>query len=158
MAYGEVYYVDLTPTAVTVAVDLAELTPADDRPIEIIGGEIFQTSDFGDAQEEGISLVWVRGHTTSGSGGSAPTPRPARPNAAAAGFTAETFNTTPASVGTTVNLPRHGFNVRVPTPLRYIPEEMPEAGQGNTTLVLRMAAAPADSLTISGYIAVRERA
>jgi hypothetical protein len=32
----------------------------------------------------------------------------------------------------------------------------PQASQGNTLLVLRMAAAPADSLTISGYVIVEE--
>lgn len=153
---GRIYYIDIAPTAVTVAADVVEITPADDKPVVIHGFEIFQTTDLGDASEEIIGLLWVRGHTTSGSGGSAPTPRPANPNDAAAGFTAETLNTTAASVGTTVNLPRHGWNVRIPTLVIYTPEMRPQASQGNTTLVLRMAAAPADSLTISGWVCVEE--
>lgn len=153
---GRKYYIDLTPTAVTVAADLVEITPADDKPIRVLGVNIAQTSDTGDAQEEIISLVWVRGHTTSGSGGSTPTPRPTNPSDAAAGFTVETFNTTAASTGTTVNLMRHGWNVRVPLERPYTPDEVIEASQANTTLVLRMAAAPADSLTISGCILVEE--
>ena len=153
---SRIYFVDIAPAAVTVAADIVELTPADDKPIVILGFEIFATTELGDAAEEIIGLIWVRGHTVSGSGGSAPTPRPANPSAAAAGFTAETMNTTPANTGTTVNLQRHGWNVRIPTPVTYTPEMQPEANQGNTTLILRMAAAPADSITISGYVAVME--
>ena len=153
---GRKYWVDLTPTAVTVAADLIEITPADDKPIRVLGFNLGQTTDTGDAAEEIISLVWVRGHTTSGSGGSAPTPRPCDPSDAAAGFTVEVFNTTAASAGTGVNLARHAWNVRVPIERPYTPEESFGANQGNTTLVLRMAAAPADSLTISGSVLIEE--
>lgn len=153
---GRKYYVDLPPTAITVAADLFELTPADDKPIRVLSLNLHQTSDFGDAQDEIISVVWVRGHTVSGSGGSAPTPRPVNPSDAAAGFTAEAANTTAANTGTTVNLARHGFNVRGGLERPYTPDEAPEASQANTTLILRMAAAPADSLTIGGCILVEE--
>lgn len=150
------YTVDLTPTAVTVAADLVELTCADDKVLTVVAANIHQTSDFGDAQDEIISLVWVRGNTTSGSGGSAPTPRPLDPGDAAASFTAETFNTTAASAGTAVNLPRHGFNVRSGIERPLTPEEMPKTSQSAGLLVLRMASAPADSLTIAGSVTVRE--
>lgn len=153
---GRVYIVDLVQTAVTVAADLVELTPADDKPIEVLGFELYQITDLGDAAEEIIGVEWIRGHTTSGSGGSTPTPRPLNPNDAAAGFTAETFNTTAASVGTTNILQNHGWNIRIPTPVTYTPEATPQAGQGNTTLILRMLNAPADSITIGGHIVVRE--
>ncbi len=153
---GRKYWVDLTPTAVTVAADLIEITPADDKPIRVLSLNLAQTSDFGDTQDEVISVVWVRGHTVSGSGGSTPTPRPCNPSDAAAGFTVETFNTTPANTGTTVNGPRHGFNVRCGLERPYTPDEVFEASQANTTLILRMAAAPTDSLTISGSILIEE--
>lgn len=153
---GRRYWVDLPPAAMTVAGDLFELTPADDKPIRVLAINIHQTSDVGDAQEEIISLVWIRGHTTSGSGGSTPTPRPCNPSDAAAGFTVEAGNTTVASAGTGVNLPRHGLNVRGGLERPYTPEEIPEASQANTLLVLRLAAAPTDSLTIGGSILVEE--
>lgn len=153
---GRKYWVDVDPVAVTVAADILEITPADDKPIRILDWDILQTTDLGDAQEEIIGLLWVRGHTTSGSGGAAVTPRPCNPSDAAAGFTAERLNTTQASVGTTVNLGRSGWNVRVPGGKTLIPEGRQEATQGNTTLVLRMAAAPADSVTISGSVLVEE--
>ena len=153
---GRKYWVDLTPTAVTVAADLVELTPADDKPIRVLSINLGQTSDTGDAQEELISLVWVRGHTVAGSGGSSVTPTPCNPTDTAAGFTAKAFNTTAANTGTTTNGPRHVWNVRAPLERPYTPDEHISATQANTTLILRMAAAPADSLTIAGSILVEE--
>jgi hypothetical protein len=152
---GRCYWVDLTPTAVTVAADLIEITAADDKPIRVLAVNLGQTTELGDAAEEVLSLTWVRGNTTSGSGGSAPTPRPCNPSDAAAGFTVETFNTTAASAGTPVNLNRHGWNVRGGFERPYTPEEAPITSQANL-LVLRMAGAPADSITISGSILVEE--
>lgn len=154
---GRLYTVDIAPTAITVAADVIELTPADDKPIVVHGFSILQTTDTGDAAEEIIGLLWVRGHTTSGSGGTAVTPRPINPSDTAAGFAAEALNTTAASAGTSVNLQRHGWNVRVPLDVIYTPETRPQASQANTTLVLRMAAAPVDSITISGCIVVEEQ-
>lgn len=153
---GRIYTVDIVAAAITVAADVVELTPADDKPIEVLGFDILQTTDVGDAAEEIIGLVWVRGHTTSGTGGTTVTPRPTNPTDAAAGFTAESLNTTAASVGTTVNLQRHGWNIRMPQTIFYPPELCPQASQTNTTLLLRMAAAPTDSITISGSVTVRE--
>lgn len=156
MAPGRVYYIDIAPTAITVAVDFVEITPADDKPVEILGWEILQTTDLGDAAEEIIGFEWVRGNTTSGSGGTAPTPRPKNPSDTAAGFACEGVNTTQATSGTGVILPHHGWNVRIPTQVIYTPEMAPEASQANTLLCLRAMAAPADSITVSGYVAVRE--
>lgn len=153
---GRKYWVDLPPTAITAAADLFELTPADDKPLRVLSLNLHQTSDFGDAQDEVISVVWVRGNATSGSGGSTPTPRPCNPSDAAASFTAEAANTVAASTGTGINLARHGFNVRAGLERPYTPDECPEVSQANTLLVLRMAAAPADSLTIGGCILVEE--
>lgn len=153
---GRIYTIDIPPTAITVAADLVEITPGDDKLVIVHGFEILQTTDLGDVAEEIIGLLWVRGHTTSGSGGSSATPRPVNPSDAAAAMTAEVLNTTQASAGTTVNLQRHGWNVRIPTPVIYTPETRPQVSQGNTSLVLRMAAAPADSITISGCVTVEE--
>ncbi len=152
---GRKYWVDLPPTAITVAADLFEFTCGDDKPIRILDQEVFQTTDTGDAAEEIIGLLWVRGHATSGSGGSTATPRPCNPTDTAATFTVENANTTPASAGTGVNLARTGWNVRVPAIKTQIPEGCPEATQASL-LVLRMQAAPADSLTISATVLVEE--
>lgn len=153
---GRMYAIDIAATAVTVAADLVEITPADDKPVIVHSFEILQTTDVKDAEEEIIGLVWVRGNTTSGSGGSAPTPRPLTPSDAAAGFTCETTNSTAAASGTPINLHRHGWNVRIPISVVYTPETRPVVTQGQTMMVLRMAAAPADSITISGCVVVEE--
>lgn len=153
---GRKYWVDLPLTAVTVAADLFELTPADDKPIRVLALNLQVTTEIGDAMDEVLSVLWVRGNTTSGSGGSTATPRPCNPSDAAAGFTVENANTTAASSGTAVNLPRHSFNVRAGLERPYTPDEAPEASQGNTLLVLRMAEAPDDSVTIGGSVLVEE--
>ena len=153
---GRIYTVEFEAVAVTAQVDLFELTPADDKPVEIVGLFLSQSSDAGDAQDELLRYRVIRGHATSGSGGSAPTPRPLNPSDATAGFTAETCNTTIASAGTPVNLHSDTFNVRAGLPL-WLPERCEwGASQAGTTLVVRLMAAPADSLTMSGTLYVRE--
>lgn len=154
---GRKYWVDLTPTAVTATTtDLVCLEPADDKPIRVLALNLHNTSDFGDAQDEIISVFWDRGNTTSGSGGNTVTPRPCVPSDTAAGFTAETFNTTAASLGTAVKMARHGFNVRAGLERPYTPEEQFETTQAIGFLALRLAANPADSLTIGGSVLVEE--
>lgn len=154
---GRRYWVDLTPTSVSAAtVDLLCLEPADDKPIRVLSLNLHQTSDFGDAQDEVLSVKWVRGNTTSGSGGNTVTPRPCVPSDAAAGFVAESFNTTAASVGTTVTLSRHGFAVRGGLERPYTPDEVIQTTQAVGFLALRLETAPADPITIGGSVLVEE--
>ncbi len=151
------YTVSFTEVAVTVAVDLFELTPADDRPLEILGLFIGQSSEFGDAASELLPYRVIRGHTVSGSGGAAPTPRPLQRGDAAAGFTAETCNTTAANTGTTVDLHADTFNVAAGEKL-WLPEGCEwGVSQTDTTLVIRLASAPADSIDLSATLYVREQ-
>jgi hypothetical protein len=154
---GRVYTVEFEGVAVTAQVDFFEISPADDKPIAVHGILLGQSSDVGDAAEELLRIRVIRGHTTSGSGGAAPTPVPLDPGDAAAGFTAETCNTTIASSGTTTNVySPPPFNVRTGMEMWFPPEDRPKASQANTTLVVRLMAAPADSLTMSGTLVVEE--
>ena len=154
---GRIYTVTFSAVAVSAAQDLFELTPAANRPIEIVGIELGQTSDTGDAQDEQLQISIIRGHTTGGSGGSSPTPAPLSPLDAAAGFTAEANNTTIASSGTTATLHVGVWNVRAGY-INWLPEEArPTATAANTSLVVRQTA-PADSITMSGTLYVRELA
>lgn len=157
MSQGRVYSVVFAATAIAAAQDFFEITPADDKPIQLVGMTIDQTgvADVGDAAEEFIRWTVIRGHTTSGSGGTAPTPNPMAPNDVAAGFTAEVNNTTIASSGTTKTLHEGAFNVRGPYIFWWPEGTEPGASQGNTTIVVRVPA-PADSITISGTLYVRE--
>lgn len=154
---GRVYTVVFSAVAVSAAQDLFELSPADDKPVEICGIELGQTSDSADAQDEQLQISIVRGFTTSGSGGSAPTPAPLSPLDTAAGFTAEVNNTTQANTGTTATLHVAAWNVRAGY-IQWFPEGMrPTATQANTTIVVKQTA-PADAITMSGTLWVRELA
>lgn len=150
------YTVAFEGVAVTAAQDFFEFTPADDKPIAICGLFIGQTSDFGDAQDEILRYQIIRGFTTSGSGGGTATPRPLNRSDASAGFTCEINNSTQANTGTTHMLHTNSFNVRVGENL-WLPAGMWwSASQADTTLVVRLATAPADSLTMSGLAYVAE--
>jgi hypothetical protein len=154
---ARIYSVVFSAVSVSAAQDLFELTPADDKPIEIVGIELGQSSDSGDAADEQLQISIIRGHTTSGSGGSSPTPAPLVPADTAAGFTSEANNTTIASAGTTATLHTGCWNVRAGY-INWFPEGCrPTAGQGNTTMVVRTTA-PADAVTMSGTLYVRELA
>ena len=152
---ARVYTVQFSGVATTAQTDLFEITPADDKPVDILGLFIGQTTDVGDAQDENLQIQIIRGHTTSGSGGSAPTPAPVDPIDTAAGFTAEVNNTTVASAGTAVTVHTDVWNGRAGYANWWIPGTEPRATQANTTIVVRMSA-PADSITLSGTLYVRE--
>lgn len=152
---GRMYTVAFSAVTVSAAEDLFEITPADDKPVKLRGLFIGQSSDAGDAQDEMLQVSIIRGHTTSGSGGSAPTPQPLSSSDTAAGFTAEVNNTTMASAGTAVTLHTDTFNVRAGYAMWFPPESCPMASQANTTIVVRITA-PADSLTMSGTLYIEE--
>ena len=157
MAQNRIYTVTFSATAVTAQVDLFELRPADDKPIEVIGLFLGQSSDAGDAQAELLGYTVIRGFTTSGSGGATPAPAPLNRSDTAAGFSAETCNTTLATTGTTATLHADTFHVGAGEKL-WLPEGCEwEASQADTSIVIRLNGAPADSLTMSGTCYVREQ-
>ena len=124
--------------------DFVELDAATDKPIELYGIGIYITSEVQEAQEEWLRFEVIRGHTTSGSTpNSTPTPRPLSPNDAAAGFTAEIYNTTIASAGTGVILASFAVQVRAGYEIIY-PQGSGYWTSGADLLVVRMMAAPAD--------------
>lgn len=142
----------------TNAFDLFELTPADDKPIALLGLTIDNVgiaADAGDAQEELLAVNIYRGFTTSGSGGSSPTIYPVQTADASAGFTAEAANTTVATTSGVIIIPL-GWNVRVPMREFWPIELCPTASQANTTLVVRIAAGGADAITINACAWVAE--
>lgn len=152
---GRTYAVTFNAVAVSAAQDLFEITPADDKPCEIVSLSIGQYSDAGDSAAELLGIQIIRGFTASGSSGSSATPAPLDPADAAAGFAAEVNNTTLANTGTTTTLHSDAFNVQAG--YNYIPplDARPKVNQGNTSLVVRITA-PADALTMNGTLIVRE--
>lgn len=155
---ARVYTVVFDNVSVSAAQDFFELTPADDKPIELIGLMLSQTgnSDIGDAAEEILPIKISRGFATSGSGGTAPTPAVIKVSDTAAGFSAEVNNTTVASAGTETILMVDNFNVRAGYMCWFPPGAEPSASQANTTMTIRLTRAPADAITLSGTAWVRE--
>lgn len=133
--------------------DLFYVAPADDKPCRVIGWDLAQTSDLGDAAEEVLRLSLIRGHTTVGSGGSSTTPADVELPALAASATGRTNDTTIASAGTAVTLYSGGYNIRVaPCPF-FLPERLwVPVTQAEGSVVLRLNAAPTDDLTMSGTL------
>lgn len=138
--------------------DLFEISPADDKPCRIRGIVLGQTTELGDAAEENLRIDIIRGHTTSGSGGSAGTAVPIDGADTAAAFACEVNNTTIASTGTTATLESFVWNIRISPLERWWPDERfaPYVRQSDTTLVLRCQSTPADDITFSITVYVEE--
>lgn len=145
-------------SAFTAQIDFFELLAGSNKPAILLGFELGQTSEIGDAQEEMLTLVLKRvtGAPTSGSGGGTPTLQSTRPNDTAVGATLETGNTTKLTGGTSVEMCRWAWNIRVPLLYIPVPEERIVADQA-TRLVLELVTTPADSIAgVQGRISVGE--
>ena len=137
--------------------DFCEITPADDRPLELVAVFIGVKTEVGDAQAEMLDYSIVTDNATTGNGAST-TPRAidSGEGDADANFTAETVASTPASTGTAVVLHNDTFNVQTGLQLVFPPEMRPVVRQSDTMLCVRLDTALADDATISGTVYVRE--
>ncbi len=151
---GRMYNLPLARTAVTAAVDLAEILTAATHICVIHAIELSQSTELGDAAEEQLQLAWKSGQTTSGSGGNTGVaPIPILIGDSAHGMTVETFNTTKASAGTIVTHKVWDWNIRVPFLYVFAPEQrliIPPS----TRATLELVSAPADSVIIGGQIVI----
>lgn len=155
---SRIYSVPFSAVADSAAVDVFEITPPTTRRAialrEIVIG---QSSDYGDAAAEGLSLLFKRGHGhTAGSSGSAVTPVPHASNDRAAVFTATTNNTTQASAGggSLTTIRAETFNVQ--SGYQYLPlaQDRIIISPGDALVV--SITAPADALTVSGTAVIEE--
>lgn len=132
--------------------DLIALTPADDKPIRLVGWILGQSTEFGDAAAESVRMTLRHmTATVTVTGGTAVTPvanRPGTADVAAAGFTATANSTTVATTsGTSTIMEELGWNIQASPWERWIPEEMrPMATQGEYILV-RLESTVADDVT-----------
>lgn len=150
---GRIYTAASTGTVATASgdVDLLELLPATNKPVKLRGMLISQISEVGDAAEEGLRLSILRlaATVTSGSGGSAITPKPMDSADAAAGVAVEGGNSTVATTsGATDTLAEIGWNERLSPYEMWFPDDRfcPKAKAGEA-LVVRMQTTPADDFT-----------
>lgn len=150
-----VYTVQFNSVAVTVGQDLFELVAASGKPIVLLGFGVSQITELGDAQEEQLLILIKSGQSTSGSGGSTPTIVPTDSSGVAASFTAEANNTTKASTGTIVTHKPFAWNVRAPLDIVFTEQEQLIMAAGRR-MTIELVNAPADSITMNGYVVVQE--
>jgi hypothetical protein len=146
-----IYTAAFNGVAVTAQQDLFELVAGTNTPIVIHEVFLSQSTEVGDAQEEGLNIILKQGQTTTGSGGSAPTKVPRDVDDSASAATVAVNNTTKASVGTIVTHCAWNWNVRVPLQILFTPELRPYI-KGGRRATIELATTPADSITMSGYI------
>lgn len=150
-----IYRLQLAATAVTAAVDLAEINPATNQMLKLLSMRFGQTTELGDAADEELPVTLVTGFTTSGSVGTgAVVPIPDEVGDVFGGA-CETFNTTQANTGTPVSRQLGVFKV-IAGEFIWQPVPLLENPGGiwipyNTRAVIRIPA-PADSITISGEV------
>lgn len=152
------YTVPIAAVASPAAIfDAWEVLAAANKPCKLLRIVIGQSSDVGDAAEEILTASVIRGHTTSGSGGSTTTPQPVDDVDAAAGAVVETMNTVIASAGSAETTHVIPFNIRVGLDHIFPFGSEPRTHQviTNDRTVVRISA-PADAVTVSGYLEIEE--
>lgn len=152
---SRMYSVSFNAVAVTAQQDLFEIVAAAGKNCRIHALYLSQSTEVGDTAEEGLNIIIKAGQTTSGTGGTAPTPVPQNVTDAAAGFTAEVNNTTKASTGTIVTHHADNWNVRVPYLWLPTPAMQIEL-TGSRRLTVELGTTPTDSITMSGTLYVEE--
>jgi len=142
--------------AVSAAQDFFELVVAKGRRVYIQELLLGQYSEFGDAQAELLSVLFVRGYTTAGSGGAAVTPVPLiGASGERAISTVARNNTTVAQDGTANVLRADAMNVAAG--YRYYPAPEDRIWlEPEQRLVIR-GTAPADGVTMNGTLVFREQ-
>lgn len=155
---GRFYSVPFSATSVSAAVDAFEVLAAAAKPFILHRVVLAQSSDYGDAAAEGLSVLIKRatGSYTSGSGGSTVTPAKHLTNDAAAGPTAEVCNTTQASAGSgaLTTVLAEAFNVQAGWEYLPVPEQRLLFLAAEACVV--SITAPADAVTLSGTLVFEE--
>lgn len=158
---GRMYRVPYTGTITNSGgnADLIALTPADDKPIKLVGWIKGQTSETGDAAEENpeITVHHMTG-TVTVTGGTSVTPVPNRPGTdLAAGFTATANSSTVATTsGTDTKAEDMAWNERATPWERWIPEELRMRALQTEYLIVRIDSTVADDITIAVTFLVEE--
>lgn len=155
MVLGAVYTAIFTRISVGTAVqDLFELAVPSTAMITILSAIITPTADEINEQIS-IDLFHFSGAYTSGSGGSAITPKPHNGKFAAASTVVERNNTTQATGGTSVSVRSDGFALQGGWIYMPVPEERILFGP-STAAVLRIGATLGQATTMSGSITFTE--
>lgn len=161
---GRIFLVPFTGTITNAGgnTDLWEFAPAANHPVSLRWFRLGQTSEVGEAAEEGLELTVkrLRATVTSGSGGATATAEEPNASNQAPSFTnpVEVNNTTVATTtGDTEILDEIAWNNRnSPLEIRYLErDERPKALNGEL-LLIRLETTPADDFTFAGVACVEE--
>lgn len=139
--------------------DLLEIVPADDKPVKLRGFCLGQTSEVGDAAEEGLRVtVQVLPATFTTGNGTSATPRPVDSADAAAGFTAEFNGATIATTsGTAIIHNEFSWNIRnTPFDFWYPDVSFCPKVKGAEGMVVRLHTTVADDITFCGTFWLEE--
>ncbi len=148
---SRLYTVQFNGVAATAQQDLFEITAPSAGTVVLHAIELSQTTELGDVQEEQLSILLKSGQTTTGSGGTTPTPVPLAFGDAAAGSTTKVNNTTKATAGTIVTHAAWAWNVRTEFIKLFTPEMRPIL-RPSRRLTVELATTPADSITLNGTL------
>ena len=150
------YVATLNAVAVSAAQDVFELVAPATSQVLIREIVIGQYSDAGDAEAELLSILLIRGYTTTGSGGAAVTPVNLDPySTLTAGSTVKRNNTTVASAGSPKTVWADTLNIQIPWTL---PRHVFGKGiliQPSQRFVARITG-PADAITMNASMAFDE--
>jgi hypothetical protein len=149
---GTIYTATFSAVSVSAAQDLFEIVAPTASPIFIREIRFGQYSDAGDSQAELLSVLLMRGHTTTGSGGAALTPVAMLGGTSLA--TVARNNTTVATSGSPETLMADAWNIQAGW---YYPSdsEMRIAIGSGIRFVVRITA-PADAITMNGTLTWEE--
>jgi hypothetical protein len=155
---GRFYVATFVEVAITAQQDLFGIAPAANKPVIIHELVLVQTTEVAEAQEEWLSIRFVRGFATVGSGGSAHTPFPLNVSDSASASTVRINDTTKAVVGagTTEILRSDAFQVRSGFYYLPTPETRPIVTATGTRMTIQLNTTPADSITMSGTLIYEE--
>lgn len=149
-----------TAGALTAAADIFEALASTNKPLIVLGWNIYQTTELGDAAEEQLEIAAVRGvgTVTSGSGGSTSTVVATDEGTQSlTAPTVETLNTTrmAAGTGTLRTEEKWSWNVRIPWTW-FFPEVLRPFVRAGDRWTLAILSTPADSITIGGTLYLAE--
>lgn len=152
---GLMYSVVFSGVTVSAQQDLFEIAAPADAVVLIHNVVLSQSTEVGDAMEEGLSLLFKRGATTTGSGGTTSTPVPLETGSPAAGSICKVNNTAKATGGTIVTLHSENWYIRGPYPGLPTPEIRHVLSPGQRYTV-ELATTPGDAITMSGTLYFEE--
>jgi len=158
---GRVYTIAFSGVSIAAQQDFFSIKPATDKPIKIhscVISNVGIAADAGDAQEELLRVVIIRGNTTIGSGGSNPIAKPVNKADTAFGPTTNvrTNDTTKVSGGTGDILYDDGLNVRVGWQYLPIPEDRLSCSGTDGFIAVQLLSTPDDGVLMSGTLTVEE--